>query len=374
LVVFAAEPPMMVGMHRSDRKALMALAAAGALWGLTVPLSKLSLGWLTPAWLSFARFAVAAPLLAACGRRGLRRAFTPRIAASGALGFGTVIVLQNAGIERTSVSHAALLAGAVPVLVAVMAAASGRGTGHARGWTGYLLTLAGIALIAHSGGSGAQPLGDGLVLASVVLSAAFIVLQPSLLAGRDPAAVTSVQFAAGALVALPLALLTEPFPPAPPHAAPVLALAALSLAGTLVPFWLFAFGQARVPADVAGAFVNLEPVVGAVTGWLAFGDAATTIQLGGALAVLAGIALSTSRPREPRQVADVAPGASMPMAAAPRPDARNIVHGSLTRARMRQSHAMSRAARHSRWLARTRSSSAGRRRAGSVARAGAGCE
>jgi drug/metabolite transporter (DMT)-like permease len=283
-------------MHDHDRNALAALATAGALWGLTVPLSKLALGWLAPAWLSFARFAVAAPLLALCGRRGLRRALTPRIAASGAVGFGAVIVLQNAGIARTSVTHAALLVGAVPVLVAVIAAASGQGTGRARNWTGYLLTLGGIALIARSGGSGARPSGDLLVLASVVLSATFIVLQPRLLAGRDAAAVTAVQFAAGALLALPLALLTEPAP-ALPHAAPLLALAALSVVGTLLPFWLFAFGQARVPADVAGTFVNLEPVVGAITGWVAFGDAATFAQLAGALTVLAGIALSTTSAR-----------------------------------------------------------------------------
>jgi drug/metabolite transporter (DMT)-like permease len=285
-------------MHDHDRNALAALAAAGALWGLTVPLSKLALGWLAPAWLSFARFAVAAPLLALCGRRGLRHALTPRIAASGALGFGAVIVLQNAGIERTSVAHAALLVGAVPVLVAVIAAASGQGTGRGRNWSGYLLTLGGIGLIARSGGSGARAAGDLLVLASVVLSATFIVLQPRLLAGRDAAAVTAVQFAAGALVALPLALLSEPVPEAPLHAAPALALAALSVMGTLLPFWLFAFGQARVPAEVAGTFVNLEPVVGAVTGWVAFGDAATIVQLAGALAVLAGIALSTTAPRK----------------------------------------------------------------------------
>jgi drug/metabolite transporter (DMT)-like permease len=300
----------MVDMQAHDRKAILGLAAAGALWGLTVPLSKLSLGWLTPAWLTVARFAAAAPLVGVAGRRGLREALTPRIAASGAVGFGLVIVLQNAGIARTSVTHAALLVGAVPVLVALMAAARGDGTGRASHWIGYALTLAGVGLIARSSGGGAHSAGDLLVLASVVLSATFIVLQPGLLGGRDAAAVTAVQFAAGALVALPLAVLTESLPARPAQVEPVLALAALSAAGTLLPFWLFAVGQARVPADVAAAFVNLEPVVGAVAGWLAFGDAATLVQLGGALAVLAGIALSTS----------TAPTRSRPPIVRPQPD------------------------------------------------------
>jgi O-acetylserine/cysteine efflux transporter len=139
------------------------------------------------------------------------------------------------------------------------------------------------------------------VIASVALSAAFIVVQPRLLAGRDAAAVTAVQFAAGALVAVPVAALTEGRPPAPRPVAPVLAFVALSVAGTLLPFWLFAFGQARVPAEFAGAFVNLEPLVGAAAGWLAFGGTTTIRQVAGALAVLAGIALSTlPQPKGPR--------------------------------------------------------------------------
>jgi O-acetylserine/cysteine efflux transporter len=284
-------------MENQTRTAFLALAAAGALWGLTVPLSKLSLAWLGPGWLAVARFALAAPLLALAGRRGLREALLPRVTAAGAIGFGAVILLQNAGIERTSVSHAAVMVGAVPVLVALIAAGVGQSATRPRAWGGYVVALGGVALVAGSGGGGATPVGDLLVLASVVLSSAMIVVQPRLLAGRDAAAVTAVQFAAAALVAVPVAALTEGAPVAPASAGPAVAFIALSLAGTLLPFWLFAFGQARVPAQLAGAFVNLEPVVGAAVGWLAFRDPAATGQIAGALAVLAGIALSTLPPK-----------------------------------------------------------------------------
>ena len=73
----------------------------------------------------------------------------------------------------------------------------------------------------------------------------------------------------------------------------VLAVVALALAGTLVPFTLFAFGQSRVSAEVAGAFLNLEPLVGAVAGVVAFGDPAGLAQIAGGMAILAGIALSS---------------------------------------------------------------------------------
>ncbi len=283
---------IMVHVRNSNRIAIAALVTAGVLWGLSVPLSKLALPWLGAGWLTFVRFAAAAPLLALSRPRALRSACTVPILASGAIGFGAVILLQNAGIQHTSVTHAALVVGAVPALVAVLTAGGGQAVTRPLTWVGYALALAGIGLVAGAGGGGASASGDLLVFASAVLSAAFIVVQPRLLAGRDAAAVTAVQFAAGALVALPIAFLTQPMPPAPSSGDAAAAVAALSLIATPLPFWLFAFGQARVPAHLAGAFVNLEPVVGAAVGWVAFGGAASTSQLAGALAVLAGIALS----------------------------------------------------------------------------------
>jgi O-acetylserine/cysteine efflux transporter len=302
------------------RAAIVALAAAGTLWGLTVPLSKLGLEWLGAGWLAVARFAIAAPLLALFARRSLRAALTPAVVAAGALGYGLVIVLQNSGIERTSVSHAALIVGAVPVLVASIAAVLGRGSGGRLMWIGSLLALAGVGLVAGGGGAGTSVEGDLLVLLSVTMSAAFIVAQPSLLAGRDPAAVTAVQLGAGGLAALPLAIVLEGAPPAPTGAQPVVAVLALALTGTLLAFWLFAWAQARVPAELAGAFVNLEPLVGALTGAVAFHDVVGPAQLLGGAEIVAGIALG-ALPRPPKR--EAASPAPPPRPAEPPPPARS---------------------------------------------------
>ena len=50
-------------MSINRRHAVAALAAAGLLWGTTVPLSKLALAWLPPGWLTVARFGLAAAIL-----------------------------------------------------------------------------------------------------------------------------------------------------------------------------------------------------------------------------------------------------------------------------------------------------------------------
>ena len=291
-------------MNTNRRHAVAALIAAGLLWGTTVPLSKLALEWLAPGWLTVVRFGLAAAVLLAVARRrpgrrtaqgsALRAAFTPGVLIAGAFGYGGSVMVQNAGIGRTSVTHAALLIGAVPVLVAIIAAVWYRAVARPVAWFGFAVSLGGVGLVTTgSGGGGATMAGDGLVLASLLLSATVTVAQGGLLAGRDPIAVTAVQFLGATLGSLPVAAVSEGVPAAPAGAGVVLAVVALALAGTLLPFTLFAFGQSRVSAEVAGAFLNLEPLVGAIAGAVAFGNPVGLAQAGGGAAILAGIALSS---------------------------------------------------------------------------------
>ncbi len=134
------------------------------------------------------------------------------------------------------------------------------------------------------------------MFASVVLSGITVAVQPSLLKGRDPAAVTAVQFFAAEVVSLPVALSGGSLPHAPSGPGVVVAFLALALVGTIVPFWLFAYGQARVAPELAGAFVNLEPLVGAVVGWVAFSNPVGEWQILGALTVIVGILVSLTPP------------------------------------------------------------------------------
>jgi drug/metabolite transporter (DMT)-like permease len=252
-------------MDLDRRTAVAALTAAGLFWGTSVPVTKLALEWLPPGWLTVARFGLAAAVLLGTVRSRARAACSPAVLAWGAVGYGGSILVQNAAIARTSVSHAALLVGATPVLVAAFAAVRRRRMAPPEAWTGFAVSFVGVGLVAAGGGGGATFTGDGLVLASLVLSASFTVAQARLLPGRDPVAVTAVQFLAAALATLPVAAVTEAAPAAAGDAGALLATAALGLVGTLAPSTLFAYGQARVSAESAGAFLNLEPLVGAAT-------------------------------------------------------------------------------------------------------------
>jgi drug/metabolite transporter (DMT)-like permease len=279
-------------------RAVAALAASGVAWGTSVPLSKAALGWLPPGWLVVVRFGLAAAvLLAAVDRAAVRAALRWPVLAWGAAGLGGSVMVQNVGIAETSVTHAALLIGAGPVLVAVIAAAWQHAVARPVAWAGFAVSLGGVAVVAQGHGGGATAGGDALVLLSALVAAAMTVAQGRLLVGRDPAAVTAVLFLGAALGALPAAFLTAGAPSAPPAGGAgvlaVLAVLGLTLVGTLAPFTLFAYGQHKVSTEVAGAFLNLEPLVGALVGVAAFGDPAGPRLVAGGAAILAGIAMSS---------------------------------------------------------------------------------
>jgi O-acetylserine/cysteine efflux transporter len=276
----------------------MALALAGSTWGLTLPLAAIAIRTVSPGWLASMRFGIAALLLVVmAGRGSIRAALSTRIVAWGVFGYAGVILLQGEAIERTSVSHAAVLGGVVPALVVVIAMVRGGRRPSLGAALGLLGAVGGVAMFAGGGGGHASLEGDGLVLIASVCSAIYIVAQPPLLEGRSPIAVTAVQMGAASLATLPFALLGEPTPHV--HEQALLALLGLVVIGSLLPFTLYAWGQTRVPGEVAGAFLNLEALVGGIVGVLAFHDPWGPRQTLGMTLMLGGIALVVTKAPRP---------------------------------------------------------------------------
>lgn len=281
----------------SDRRtsALTALTAAGLLWGTSVPLSKAAFAGFGPAWLTVFRFALAGLIILVVMRPRLSTV-RPALWFYGAFGYGACVLLQNIGLERTSVTHAALLLGSVPVLVAVLAVIFNGARVGLIAWGGFALSLGGIVVVAGAGGGDASVGGDLIVLGSVAIGAIFTILQARLLAGQDVIAVSTAQFFASAIAVLPFALLTEHLPvPGQNGLTGSALLAGLSLAviGTVLPFTLFAYGQTGVEPHVAGVFLNLETLVATSLAIVVLGEPLGAGQVGGGLALLAGIYIGT---------------------------------------------------------------------------------
>jgi O-acetylserine/cysteine efflux transporter len=296
--------PLRLGSVRSllsDRRtsALTALTAAGLLWGTSVPLSKAAFAGFGPAWLTVFRFAVAGLVILVVMRPRLRTV-RPALWFYGAFGYGACVLLQNIGLERTSVTHAALLLGSVPVLVAVLAVIFNGARVGLIAWAGFALSLGGIVVVAGAGGGDASVGGDLIVMGSVAIGAIFTILQARLLAGQDVVAVSTAQFFASAIAVLPFALLTEHLPTLALNGqdgltgSALLAGVSLAVIGTVLPFTLFAYGQTGVEPHVAGVFLNLETLVATTLAIVVLGEPLGAGQVGGGLALLAGIYIGTA--------------------------------------------------------------------------------
>ncbi|GLY28639.1 DMT family transporter [Kineosporia sp. NBRC 101731] len=296
--MFAVRPPRLSHLlSRLDRRtsALAALTLAGLSWGTSVPLSKAAFTGFGPAWLTVFRFALAGLLIVVIARPRLRQV-RPMLWLYGAFGYGACVLLQNLGLDRTSVTHAALLLGSVPILVAVLAVVFNGAKLGAVAWGGFALSLTGIVVVAGAGGGGASLGGDAIVLGSVAIGAVFTILQARLLSGQDVLAVTTAQFFASAVAVLPFALFTEDLPVPGQNGlggGALLAAVALAVVGTVMPFTLFAYGQTGVAPEIAGVFLNLETLVATVIAITILGDPAGPGQIGGGVALLAGIYIGT---------------------------------------------------------------------------------
>jgi drug/metabolite transporter (DMT)-like permease len=299
-----------------------ACALAGCLWGTGFYWGRLALNEMSVEHMVLYRFLFASigmlPLVIANrGRFHLNRSETYTLLISAAFGIPIQFLLQFHGLALTTVSHASLMVGAMPVLLAASAALF---AGERLDWIGWLAlagSTCGAALIVLGGSRGpathGQPslAGDLLVVASLVTSLAWILLSKKLMQTHSPPVVTSYSILAGAamlaVVVLGPWLLSPLLTPlthksyAPPPFAHLSATAwiASAMSGlfcTALTTLLWNWGIHHVPASRAGVFLNIEPALGSWLGVQLLGEhLGPYAWAGGALILAAALTLTTRR-------------------------------------------------------------------------------
>lgn len=234
-----------------------------------------------------------------------------------AIGVPLLFLLQFYGLALTSVSHASLMVGAMPVLLAATVAllAGKRAKKEERldliSWLAICASTAGAVLLALGGNRGqaaqGEPTlaGDLLIVASLFASLAWILFSKELMRTHSPAVVTSYTMLSGTVM---LALwvmgpwLASPLTGA--HVAPLpfarispTAWTALAISGllcTATTTFLWNWGIHHVSTSRAGVLLNIEPVLGAWLGVKLLGEhLGPYAWAGGGLILTAAVALTT---------------------------------------------------------------------------------
>lgn len=282
-------------------RAIAMLVAVMAIWGGSIPVSKLGVTQFPPLTLALLRFAIAAALLWPLWRvRGAVATVAWRDAfVLGLLGVALYYVGFYEGLRLTTATRAAVLQAAVPAVTAVLARViSGERQSRAV-IAGIVLSIAGVLVVIGGGVRAHVPasalLGDLLVLASVFAWSLYTVVAKRH-ASVDAIELTTKTAIAGAFLLLPAAaiewLAGLRAAPTPGGWAALLYLGVVSSA--LAYAWYGRALRALGAAQVAN-YINLLPVVAVAAAAVLLGERPDRASLAGGVLVLAGVALGSRR-------------------------------------------------------------------------------
>jgi drug/metabolite transporter (DMT)-like permease len=291
-------------LNRTSRPlGFLACAAAGSLWGTGFFFGKIALGEMSVGHMVLYRFLFAMPVALPIALRQLTR-WTRRdwivLAVSAFFGIPLQFLVQFQGLSLTTVAHASLMVGTMPVVLAAAAAIFLHERLDALGWFALATSTVGACLIALAGdgGGGASLMGDLLVVTSLVIALVWILGNKDLLNRHGALAVTSRSLVLGTVMLAVWVCLRDGLPPArtvSPHA--WAALAASGLLCTAATTALWNWGLTQVPASQAGVFLNLEPVIGSALGvWFFHERLGPAAWAGGGLIVGSALLLTMRDP------------------------------------------------------------------------------
>ena len=297
-----------------------ACALAGGLWGTGFYFGRLALNEMSVEYMVLYRFLFASlgmlPI-ALTQRVRLTRSEVWILLISAAFGIPIQFLLQFHGLALTTVSHASLMVGSMPVLLAAAAAMFAGERLDWLGWAALIGSTIGVALIVLGGSRGTatrgEPslVGDLLVVASLVLALAWILLSKKLMQTHSPTVVTSYSILSGTLMLGAITLgpwIVNPFfkghaLEAPPMAevshTAWIALAISGLLCTATTTLLWNWGIHNVPASRAGVFLNIEPALGSWLGVRLLGEQLGPFAWAGGGLILTAAVILTTRGQQP---------------------------------------------------------------------------
>ncbi len=279
----------------SNRTAYAALVLAALCSGVSTATTKYALGRFTAVELLLVELAVATTALWSLPRvrRSARSGFRLGYLVLGLLEPGLAYALFNLGFERTSAADGAVLISLESVVIALFAVVF-LGERLSRSLTfGAVLGVGGaVFLAAHEAHRGASLVGDALIIGGVFAAAGYSVVARRLAPGGDAAVVTAYQLAAALAVAV-LAWWSTAIGGdsafGRPSLVPWVAAVATGVLGSAIPFLLYTFAVARLPASRTGLPLNLIPVFGVLSAVVLLGERLVPVQLLGACIVVAGL-------------------------------------------------------------------------------------
>ena len=292
--------------------------AASALWGSgfffgRIALNEMNVGAMVFYRFLFAMIALLAPLLV-MHKPGFSRREWWVLAGCSFLGVPLQFLIQFYGLSLTTVSHASLMVGTMPVILAVGAAVWAHERMDGVGWTALAGSTCGAALIAlggrHGGAGQASAAavgsvkGDLLVVGSLMIALGWILINKQMMERHSHVVVTAYGLLLGTVMLAVIVPVLFGVPPV--HGVSWKAWGALAASGVLctaTTTLLWNWGLTQVPASQAGVLLNMEPLVGSVLGVVVLKEVlGASAWVGGGMILVAAVLLTTRSKTKVREV------------------------------------------------------------------------
>ena len=282
------------------------LSLTALIWSLNWVIGRAIVGQVSPFALAFTRWVVAVAVMLPFAWPQLRRHWPAirrhwkALAWLGVWGMGLQNVFTYLGLNYTTATNGVILNSATPMIIIVLGWAVYRDTITRVQALGVAVSLVGILVIVCRGDPAvlarlALNKGDLIVLVGISFWAAYTVFLRMKPEGVPGLAMLTCCGIVGLAVLLPLFVVEMAFFGGVVRFTPatVAAMLYVGIFPSLVAYIFWNRGVAEVGPNIAGIFMHLMPVFGALLAWMFLGERIHLFHLAGIALILAGITLTT---------------------------------------------------------------------------------
>jgi len=314
-----SEPVSLNAGHRSTKSVTVLMLLTTFFWASNIVGGKEALTGFTPLALAQLRMAGASILyvvlyLAWRGLPNLRLAKRQWLilALMALTGITFNQICYIGGLARTSVTHTGLIQAIGPVMVLLLSAAMGMESLTHRKALGMAVSFAGVAVLLleqPAQGSGANWLGDLIVIAAGGFFSLYTILMKGVANSYDSLTLNMLVFVLGTIFLVPFC--AGPVYATHWNQVPLdawLGLGYMVIFGSFVAYLIYGFALERLSASSVAAFAYLQPLMAALLGIWLLGEKLSAAAVIGGIVILLGVHLTEHARGERKSIHHLASG------------------------------------------------------------------
>ena len=278
---------------KANTKGSLILILCSFIWGMAFTAQSTATEFIGPFTFCFLRSLITSIVLFAVypltSRKSRRAGHRPDMKRHLILGvvLGVILfgacALQQIGIGYTTAANSGFITALYIILIPIITMFMGKRIGK-KVWIGVAVALVGLCLLCIKNDFSIN-IGDLITLGCAFVFSFHIIVIDSYAGDMDSILLSAIQFATGAIVALPLMLLTET-PTMPNIMACWTSIIYAAVFSGAMGYTLQMVGQKYTDPTLASLLMCLESVFAAIGGWILLGEVLSVRELLGCLLML----------------------------------------------------------------------------------------